>query len=190
MIERKSCLLFDDYAVVTQGRELPKALPSQCNAYGRVDAVHYAVLASDGDRRVSLGDQHSLEEAEEIVRRLQFETGLYSRGWEISSGHLDPEGQRYLEQAAATGALLDFIAVFRIPDGALGVKLISTPWEDANLRHINDTDVAELWQAHLQQGMPVSLANVLHRAGEADVRLLIFDGGAAPLAGLPVFDPD
>jgi hypothetical protein len=38
--------------------------------------------------------------------------------------------------------------------------------------------------------MPRSLMNVLHLAGEADIRLLIFDDSAATLNGLPVYYDD
>jgi hypothetical protein len=45
----------------------------------------------------------------------------------------------------------------------------------------------ELWLAHQEQGMPLSLVRLLHLAGEADVHVLIFAHGAPRLHGLPVY---
>ncbi len=36
--------------------------------------------------------------------------------------------------------------------------------------------------------MPESLVNVLHMAGQADVRILILDADAQILEGLPIFE--
>jgi hypothetical protein len=35
-----------------------------------------------------------------VVRRLRYETGFYSRCWEISSAHLDAEAHRFLAELA------------------------------------------------------------------------------------------
>jgi hypothetical protein len=45
--------------------------------------------------------RHLLEEAaREVVRRLSFETGFYSRCWEISSAHLTADAGRFLADLA------------------------------------------------------------------------------------------
>ena len=41
-----------------------------------------------------------MEEAKSVVHRLSFETGRYSRAWEISTAHLTEEALRYLERGA------------------------------------------------------------------------------------------
>jgi hypothetical protein len=68
-----------------------------------------------------------------------------------------------------------------------GVKLYATPWDD---EHLNPMTLDELRQAHLAQGLPESLVNVLHLAGEADVRFLIFHWDAPRFDGLPIYDRD
>jgi hypothetical protein len=82
-----------------------------------------------------------------------------------------------------------FIDVFRLRRDVIGVKLIATPWNDERLRECGTSAMA-LRQAHLKHGMPRSLLHVLHLAGEADVRILVFDGGAAQLDGLMTYDHD
>ena len=69
------------------------------------------------------------------MQRLSFETGYYSRCWEVSSAHICQETGQYLANLAdlATPEAFLFIA-FRVPySPAIGVKLISTPWTDKNL---------------------------------------------------------
>jgi len=81
-----------------------------------------------------------------------------------------------------------FIA-FRIPySPAIGVKLIATPWTDANLLYAEDMTADDLRQIHRDKGMLDDLANVLFLAAEADVRILIFDADAPLLPGLPVYE--
>jgi hypothetical protein len=56
---------------------------------GVVGAVVYAIHGDDFDGRpVHVGDTYSAEAAREVVQRLSFETGYYSRCWEISSAHI------------------------------------------------------------------------------------------------------
>jgi hypothetical protein len=81
-----------------------------------------------------------------------------------------------------------FIA-FRIPySQAIGVKLIATPWTDANLRKVEGTTAKRLDREHRRKGMPDCLVEVLRLAALADVRMLVFDADAPVLDGLPVFD--
>jgi len=46
---------------------------------------------------------------------------------------------------------------------------------------------AELREEHRDAHVPDTLIDLLHRAGEADVRILIFDADARVLDGLPVY---
>ena len=94
-------------------------------------------MAEEAGQPLHVGDTYSEEAAREVVRRLRFETGYYSRCWEISSAHLDAEAHQFLAELAdiATPEAMLFIA-FRVPySPAIGVKLISTPWTDQNLEH-------------------------------------------------------
>jgi len=118
------------------------------------------------------------------VQRLRFETGHYSRCWEISTAHITQDANRYLEDLAdiATPTGLLFVA-FRMPCGhAIGVKLIATPWTN-----VEGISTEQLWQEHLSKDVPESLVEVLYLAALADVRLLVFDADAPELDGLKLY---
>ena len=98
------------------------------------------------------------------MQRLSFETGYYSRCWEVSSAHICQETGQYLANLAdlATPEAFLFIA-FRVPySPAIGVKLISTPWTDKNLEYAEGISAEQLRQEHRDKGMPDDLANILN----------------------------
>jgi hypothetical protein len=169
------CIFSNDFALITEGHDIP-----------------YAVSGDDFGQPVHVGDTYSEEAAREVVRRLSFETGFYSRCWEISSAHLTSEAGRFLAELAdiATPSAFLFVA-FRIPySPAIGVKLIATPWTDANLQLVEGITAEELRQEHRAKGMPESLVEILHLAALADVRMLIFDADASVLDGLPLYEDE
>lgn len=119
---------------------------------------------------------------------MSFETGYYSRCWEISSAHISHETGQYLANLAdlATPEAFLFVA-FRVPySPAIGVKLISTPWTDQHLQDVEEISAEQLRQEHCSKGMPDDLAQILALAGQADVRILILDADAPVLPGLPL----
>jgi hypothetical protein len=91
-----SCIVTSDFAVVSNGPDPVSAeVLAECDAgegvsgQGVVGAVVYAIHGDDFDGRpVHVGDTYSAEAAREVVQRLSFETGYYSRCWEISSAHI------------------------------------------------------------------------------------------------------
>ncbi|EPL3588637.1 ABC transporter substrate-binding protein [Pseudomonas aeruginosa] len=191
-----SCIVTNDFAVVSNGREAVSAeVLAECDAgegvggEGVIGAVVYAIHGEDFDGRpVHVGDTYSAEAAREVVQRLSFETGYYSRCWEISREHITIDTWHYLANLAdlATPEAMLFIA-FRVPySPAIGVKLISTPWTDQNLEHAEGISAEQLRQEHRNKGMPDDLANILELAGQADVRILILDADAPALLGLPL----
>jgi hypothetical protein len=191
-----SCIVTNDFAVVSNGFEAVSAqVLAECDAgegvrgEGVIGAVVYAIHGDDFDGRpIHVGDTYSAEAAREVVQRLSFETGYYSRCWEISSAHISQETGQYLANLAdlATPEAFLFIA-FRVPySPAIGVKLISTPWTDGNLEHAEGITAEQLRQEHRSKGMPGDLANILELAGQADVRILILDADAPALLGLPL----
>lgn len=185
------CLIGQDFALITEGQEVPEELEAPCQAEGIVRTVVYAIVADDFDGQpVQVGDIYSEEAAREVVRRLKFETGVYSRAWEISTAHITEESGRYLRDLAdiATPTGFMFIA-FRVPySPAIGVKLIATPWTDAHLQNLDGITAEQLRQEHLSKGMPEDLMRVLHLAASADVRILIIDADAPELDGLPIYE--
>ena len=190
------CIVTSDFAVVRNGTVPVSAeLMAECDAIegvsgeGVVGAVVYAIHGDDFDGRpVHVGDTYSAEAAREVVQRLSFETGYFSRAWEISREHITVDTWHYLANLAdlATPEAFLFIA-FRVPySPAIGIKLISTPWTDQNLEYAEGITAEQLRQEHRNKGMPDELANILELAGQADVRILILDADASVLPGLPL----
>lgn len=68
----------------------------------------------------------------------------------------------------------------------VGCKLRNTPWSEDNLE-LFSTRPADLRQRQLDCGLPVEFVDILHLAGQANVRFLLLDPDAPPLAGLPCF---
>ena len=183
------CVFGAAHALITEGQEVPPELEAQHPTDGIVRSVVYAIEGQDFDGQPAhVGDTYSEEAAREVIQRLGFETGVYSRCWEINAQHISTEAWHYLANLAdlATPSAFLFIA-FRVPySPAIGVKLISTPWTDENLAFSEGISAAQLRQEHRNKCMPDDLANVLELAGQADVRILIFDGDAPVLEGLPL----
>lgn len=189
-----SCIVANDFAVVSDGREAVNAeVLAECDAgegvsgEGVIGAVVYAIHGEDFDGRpVHVGDAYSAEAAREAMQRLSFETGYYSRCWEISREHITVDSWHYLAGLAdiATPEAMLFIA-FRVPySPAIGVKLISTPWTGQHLQDVEEISAEQLRQEHCSKGMPDDLAQILALAGQADVRILILDADAPVLPGL------
>ena len=191
-----ACIVTSDFAVVSNGPEPVSAeVLAECDVgegvggEGVIGAVVYAIHGEDFDGRpIHVGDTYSAEAAREVVQRLSFETGYYSRCWEISSAHISEETGQYLANLADLATPEAFLfSAFRVPySPAIGVKLISTPWTDKNLEHAEGTGANQLRQEHRNKGVPDDLANILELAGQADVRILILDADAPVLLGLPL----
>ncbi|MDO9596234.1 MAG: ABC transporter substrate-binding protein [Azoarcus sp.] len=188
-VARFPCTFSNDFALITEGQDIPDDLEAQCQTEGMVRTVVYAVRGDDFGQPVHVGDTYSEEAARAVVRRLSFETGFYSRCWEISSAHLTAEADRFLAELADIATPSGFLFVaFRIPySPAIGVKLIATPWTDANLQLVEGITAEQLRQEHRVKGMPESLVEVLHLAALADVRMLVFDADAKALDGLSLY---
>jgi len=157
----------------------------------QTQAPVYAIYGDDVDgRAVHIGDADSKETARAVAQRLGFDTGTYSRCQEISKAHLTESSGYYLIAQTDTDTSDSYMfAAFRIPySSAIGIKLISTPWTDANLQQVESVTVEYIRKVHKDRGLPDDLANILYLAAEADVRLLIFDIDAPLLPGLPVYE--
>lgn len=182
------CIFCDAFALITEGQQISRDLEDQCPSTGIVRTIVYGLFAEELGRRVHVADTPSMEAARELIQHLQFETGHYSRCWEISSGHLTEAALQYLEgiadSQAPTGMLFE---AFRIPASeVVGVKLIATPWRSQHLLAVDGRTAEQLYRSHLQAGVPEPLVKVLHMAALADTRLLIFDPDAPVLDGLPI----
>lgn len=189
-IERFECVFCDDFALITESQSVPQELDAQCRSSGVARTVIHAVMADDGGTPIHVGDTYSEAAAREVVRRLSFTTGHYSRCWEISSGHIPEATRQYLEDPAGASTLTGLLfEAFRIPDSdAVGVKLIATPWTDANLEVVDGRNAQALHNAQTDACVPQPLITLLQLAALADVRILVFDPNAEILDGLPVYD--
>lgn len=187
---QSACRFNDRHAVVISGLPLDPRLIRACHHEGTVVDVIHAVIAIEAKGPVHVGDTHSQVTAHAVAQRLAFETGHYSRCWEINSAHLCREASAYLQTLALskvpTGLLFEVFALAASP--AIGCKLYSTPWNDKTLLRTDGRRQQQLRQEHSDAGVPASLIQVLHLAALADTRILIFDPDAAMLEGLPLFD--
>jgi hypothetical protein len=160
----------------------------------RISRGHAIVQSISGKRCDGgfshIGDCYSYKAAQAVVRDLQFETGFYSRCWEISTAHITESAYLYLHELTQADSPPELLFVaFQIPHSpAIGVKLISTPWTDEHLAYTEGMSVERLRLEHGMKGVPASLAQVLHLAAQADVRMLVFDGDAPELPGLPIYE--
>lgn len=183
------CVFNTDYALVTEGQTIPEDLEAPCRNTGIVRTTVYEITGRVGATLMHVGDAYSLEAARRTVEQIRFDTGVFSRCWEISSRHLNETGWRYLTRLADAGQPSGLLfEAFRVPTShAIGCKLIATPWTDDHLRAVDVQTATELREEHREARVPEMLIDLLHQAGEADVRILIFDADARPLNGLPLF---
>lgn len=135
-LELFPCLFCDDFAIISEDQLIPDELDERCQFTGLVRQVIYAVNGEMLSELHHVGDLYSLEEAQAMVHRLNFETGHYSRAWEISTAHLTEDALRYLEHRAGsfnTGPTGLLFEPFALRDcNGFGCKLIGTPWTDDN----------------------------------------------------------
>ncbi|VFR27589.1 FIG00349646: hypothetical protein [plant metagenome] len=193
-VVRHACIFSDDFALVTEGQQaISSEFDALCGGRGVIQAVFHSIYGKTlGEGFSHIGDSYTLESAQDVVRNLQFETGFYSRAWEISTAHITEASGRYLCDLADIATPTGFLFVaFRIPySPAVGIKLIATPWTDENLMSIEGITAAQLRQEHLSKGIPEDLANLLALAGQADLRFLVLDADAPVLDGLPLYDDE
>lgn len=186
-LARNPCLFNEQHALIVNSSA---AMATHEDTYphpGIVLQVIYAVFSHDQSPPILVGDHYSEALAQTRIQQLAFETGHYSRCWEISIAHLpDAVWETLTPSTVLKGLLLE---AFELRDShAFGVKLIATPWTDSHLHQIEGCTARQLRQQQLDAGMPVELVEVLHLAAQADVRILIFDPDAAQLEGLPTYD--
>ena len=186
-LERQPCLFNDTDALVVTPNDTWTLHTEDHPDPGIVVQVVYAMVAHDQTPPILVGDLYCEALARERIRQIVFETGHFSRCWEISSAHLPDAVYEALVPATLPAGLL--LEAFELPDShAIGFKLIATPWTDSHLHLIEGGTAEQLYQQQLQAGLPAELVNVLHLAAQADVRILIFDPDAARLEDLPTYD--
>lgn len=187
-MQQSPCVFCDDFALVTEGQTISDDLHTQCRDVGLVRTVLYEITAQFLGRPIHFGDQYLLESAQQVVQQLTFETGHYSRCWEISTAHLANQASQFLADLADSGKPTGLMfEAFRVPGCfAVGCKLYCTPWTDQNLAAFDGSTATQLRVEQFDAGVPESLVRALHLAALADTRHLVFDPDASELAGLPI----
>lgn len=185
----QQCIYRDEYCFCVDSNVILLDILRDFGATGFVVGVVYLIQCSQNGINKCLGLVHSLESAQGIVDSLRFETGFYSRCWEISSAHITQQDFERLERRVymdrPEGVLFE---TFRLNQShAIGIKLIATPWTDQALKAV-DTSVGELRGTLRETGLSESFINVVLLAAQADVRILIFDPDAPDLEGLGCYD--
>lgn len=185
----QQCIYRDEYCFFVGSNVIPLDVLRDFGTTGFIVGVVYLIQCSQSGISTCLGPMNSLESAQGIIDSLRFETGFYSRSWEISSAHITQQDFDRLELLAETGCPRDalFEAFQLRKSNAIGIKLIATPWTDQALRAV-DTNVFELCRALRDIGLSESLIDVMLLAAQADVRILIFDPDAPDLEGLTHYD--
>ncbi|TCQ85814.1 ABC transporter substrate-binding protein [Pseudomonas sp. JUb52] len=183
------CVFGDTHALVIEPEEISEEQDALYPTDGQVRAVVYAVRASENGEELHLGDTESLARAEGLLKRIEFETGFYSRSFEITSSHLPDDEWDELQdlvQHADTQQLM--FECFTLPDSdAVGFKLHGTPWTDEHLNNLEGFGLSALQAKQHEEGFMPETIRVLGLAGQADVRILILDPNGCLLKGLPVF---
>lgn len=191
-LERQPCLFNDQHALIVNSGTSLAAQEDDYPHPGIVVQVIYGIFSHDQSPPQLIGDLYSESLARIRIGQLAFETGHYSRCYEISSAHLPQEAwtgvQALLRNPWPVGLLVE---PFILADSrAIGFKLIATPWTDSHLDQVDGCIAEQLRQQQLDAGLPEALVEVLHLAAQADVRILIFDPDAAFLDGLPSHEHD
>ncbi len=189
-LKNQPCVFNDRVTLINKKGESITELDRLCYGTGIVQSVVYSLYGNDGHNSIHIGDLGSLDAAHNIVHLLNFETGFYSRCWEISTAHIPPVAFDYLcslaDQALPTELLFE---AFRIPcSPAVGIKLIATPWSDSNLLDTINKRYEQLREEQRDSDVPEALITLLHQAAMADVRFLIFDADAPTLEGLAIYE--
>lgn len=185
-----TCCHSDTHAYIAEPEELTEALQELYPTFGQIRAIVYAIRAVEDGKQIILGDAESLERAQALIDRIQFQTTYYSRTFEICSAHIpETEWDELLDLVSEPGTDFPGCETFTLPNSdAIGFKLHELPWTDANLTELTGSDLKALQAQMHDEGLPNELIRLLGLAGQADVRILILDPHAAVVPGLKLFD--
>lgn len=190
--------IFSDHHAVMDLDLVSAALRSECKYRGHFIKVIYRLIASDGADETIIGEALTLKDAWRIVQNLQFDTGCYSRLWEISNRHIPKEvldllrnkAKRLSENLIDSYFLMDLFILDHPgveADFDLGIRLNRIPWTQEHVTKVTHYDLVELRDSYLNDGLPSSFVDLVLQAGMAEVRILVFREQGKVLAGLPTF---
>lgn len=190
--------IFSDHHAVMDLDLVSATLRSECKYRGHFIKVIYRLIASDGADKTIIGEALTLKDAQRIVQNLQFDTGFYSRLWEISNRHIPKEvldllrnKAKKLSENLIDGYFLMDLFILDHPgdetDFDLGIRLNRIPWTQEHVTKVMHYDLVELRDGYLNDGLPSSFVDLVLQAGMAEVRILVFSEQGKVLEGLPTF---
>lgn len=182
----------DQFALKADESYAPPSLLASCPEIGWVQTVVHALVTEVDGKTIHVCDTYSKDAAQALMKKITFDNDIFSRCWEIGMAHVCQQSLNYLHALIQANRLsTGLFDVFRVPAASLiGIRLRNTPWTDSNLKILEGRTAQELRDEHERCGIPSMLLNVLHLAGEADVRFLFLDPDGFVLDGLPVHDED
>lgn len=183
----QTCAFNDTFAAIIDGT--PSTEVETLTSRGIVYSVVYSVHGENNGTSQQICEVGSPELAQKLINQLSFETGFYSRVFEVTSAHLpDEEWDElpHLVDNADTSQLM--FECFALPESdAIGFKLKGTPWTEKHLQAVEGFGLSELQALQAEEGFPDEFIRLLTLAGQADVRVLIIDPNGCRLDGLPLF---
>lgn len=178
--QNQPCICSDQFLLLDT-QPIAEGLRAQCKYQGIIIRVVYRIMGKTKDHDYLIGDALTQRYAEDIIDRLRFTTGNFSRCWEISSDHLCEASKDFFDNWLKQDDdpyRHCFIEPFIIPQSGVynyGVRLNHTPWINKHLKGYCHMDANDLYQRQLAAGVPKSLVDILHLAGAAGTRIVIFD---------------
>ncbi|TFZ32681.1 hypothetical protein EWW49_36695, partial [Pseudomonas syringae] len=110
-----SCRCNDDMVWVGTDPKPDPDLEAQCMSGGTVAAVIYQVTADHFGSAVHRGDFPTEAAAQSAILQMAFETGHYSRSWEISSAHVPQPDRWAFCFPASSGRSRGYFECFSLP---------------------------------------------------------------------------
>lgn len=190
--------IFSDHYAFLENDSATQDILATCKYQGQFIKIVYRINASYGMGETIIGQPITLDEAQNIVQKLQFETGTFSRCWEISNRHIPKtdfdlllNDAKQLPQIVASPFLMDLFILDDQDDFSLGIRLNRTPWTDEHLTKVTDYNTASLRQSYLADGdLSAAFVDLIMLAGQADVRIVIFKTQGKVLEHLPIYCHD
>ena len=123
-VERHACVFCDDFALITEGQNVPPELDAQCPSHGIARNLVYAVMAEEAGQPLHVGDTYSEEAAREVVAA----GDEVERGTDAGRGLENFAGCRF----ALTKPFKQGIAAERDADGVERPVCVSLPHPTQN----------------------------------------------------------
>lgn len=183
----------EQFALVANDSLIPKELWSQCPREGKFLKHCYQVIDTlNGMENIPLGIYLDKASAQSMIDQL-VNSSSYGKVWEISTRHITREALSYLQQeidkqTEYQALNFELFAIPGIIEDFVAVKLMATPWTDENLFYQFDFTRQNIIERQKQAGLPDCFIELLHKAAQEEVRILVFDSLEDPINELETYD--